>query len=360
MVKADAYGHGLLPVARALEGADGLAVARLQEALALRSAGIKNRIVLMSTLLDAAALAVCSEREIDVTAHDEVAVSSILSEAMGKPLRVWLELDSGMHRTGLDPDAFVAADRRLAGNPRVLELIHMTHFSSAGPKSITMDEQLARFWACHAASSDAVVSLANSAALLTRADTHADWVRPGLMLYGINPLPSEGSWPLRAAMTLRARVIAVREIGTGESVGYSEGWRSARPSYIATVGIGYGDGYPRHTPSGTPVWIHGQLAPLVGHVSMDSLTVDATDCEHVVVGDEVTLWGPGLPAATIAECAKTIAYELLASIQPRVSREYTESEQGSVLRGDGRLNGCDLPETKGVPLEQIQAELGFE
>src|ERR1700730_14532696 len=135
MIKADAYGHGLLPVAGALDAADGFAVARLQEALALRSAGVAKRIVLMGTLLDAADLAVCSEQHIDITAHDQHSVSSIVSNVQAMPLRVWLKLDSGMHRIGLSPDEFLAADRLLSGHPRVLELIHMTHFSSAGHRS---------------------------------------------------------------------------------------------------------------------------------------------------------------------------------------------------------------------------------
>lgn len=183
MVKADAYGHGLLPVAAALDAADGFAVARLQEALALRSAGIAKRIVLLGTLLDAADLVVCSERHIDVTAHDESSVSSIVSHVKGMPLRVWLKLDSGMHRIGLNLDDFVAADRLLSGHSGVLELIHMSHFSSPGHGSTTvMEQQVSRFWACHKASSPAMVSLANSAALIAIPETHADWVRPGIML----------------------------------------------------------------------------------------------------------------------------------------------------------------------------------
>jgi alanine racemase len=330
MVKADAYGHGLLPVAEALNAADGLAVARLQEALALRGAGTAKRIVLLGTLLHTEDLKVCSEQHIDVTAHDESSVSSIVSHVERMPLRVWLKLDSGMHRIGLKPDAFVAADRLLSRHPGVLELVHMTHFSSAGSEApAVVEQQLSQFWTCHKASSPAMVSLANSAALITKPETHADWVRPGIMLYGDNPLAARYPVPLRAAMTLRARIIAVRDIGVGESVGYNERWSSARPSRIATVGIGYGDGYPRHAPNGTPVLIDGGLASLVGQVSMDSLTVDVTDCEHVAVGNVATLWGPELPAATIAEWANTISYELFTSLQQRVSREYTGSNEDS-------------------------------
>jgi alanine racemase len=324
MVKADAYGHGLLATARAFNAADGLAVARLQEAVLLRGFGIEQRILLLGTLLDEADLALCSQQLIDVTAHDRSSVASIAAQAGRTPLRVWLKLDCGMHRVGLNPDAFVEADRVLSGHPGILELIHITHFSSATETATrVMEQQIGCFWACHMASSKAKVSLANSAALIARPETRADWVRPGIMLYGDNPFGPRHPVPLRAAMTLRAHIIAVREIGAGESVGYNGRWTSARQSRIATIGIGYGDGYPRHARNGTPVWINGQLAPLVGQVSMDSLTVDATDCRHMAAGDEATLWGPELAASVVAEYANTIPYELFTSLQRRVGREYT-------------------------------------
>lgn len=323
MVKADAYGHGLQRVARALTAADGFAVARLEEALLLRQSGIQQRILLLATLLDAADLALCSEQHIDVTAHDESSVACVAAQAQDTPLRVWLKLDSGMHRVGLLPDAFLRADRLLSSHPGILELIHMTHFSSAeDPKPGIMEQQISRFLRCHNASSKANVSLANSAALIANRETHADWVRPGIMLYGVNPLGADNRLSLRAAMTLCTRIIAIREIGPGESVGYCGCWTSTRVSRIGTLGIGYGDGYPRHARDGTPVWINEQVVPLVGRVSMDSLTVDLTDCGHLAVGDEAVLWGPELPATTIAECANTISYELFTSIQGRVTREY--------------------------------------
>jgi alanine racemase len=323
MVKANAYGHGLIPIARALGSADGLAVARLQEALALRQAGIVQRILLLATLLNKEDFALCSQQNIDVTGHDRGSVTAILASAQRAPLRVWLKLDSGMHRVGLQPDAFIEADRLLSRHPGVRELVHMTHFSSAGDQNNTvMDRQLSCFWACHAANPSAPVSLANSAALLCRSETHADWVRPGIMLYGDNPVGARRPVPLRAAMTLCARLIAIRDIGIGEAVGYNSRWISGCPSRIGTVGIGYGDGYPRHAGNGTPVWVREQSVPLAGQVSMDSLAIDLTACGRVAVGDEVGLWGAELPAATIAEYAGTISYELFTSLTQRVEREY--------------------------------------
>jgi len=326
MVKADAYGHGLLPVARTLNVADGLAVARLQEALQLRNAGITQRILLLGTLLDKQDLAACSRHNIDVTAHDQVSVSSIVEQARLTPLRVWLELDSGMHRLGLNANAFIEADRILSAHSGILDLIHMTHFSSADAEAPeVMETQLSLFWACHNASSNALVSLANSAALIANCSTRADWVRPGVMLYGDNPVAAQHNLPLRSAMTVRARVIAVRDLEAGESVGYNSGWMTARTSRIGTVGIGYGDGYPRQAGNGTPVWIKGTLVPLVGQVSMDSLTIDLTDHAGISVGDEAVLWGQELSAATVAKCANTISYHLFASLTQRVRREYSSS-----------------------------------
>ena len=328
MVKADAYGHGLVPAAKALDSADGFAVARLHEALTLRETGVSHRVLLLSTLLDASELALCSELKIDVTAHDPASVELIAAQAERLPLRVWLKLDSGMHRMGLSPRQFVEADQVLRSKAGVLELTHMTHFSCADNTATSVtDQQLACFSDSREAGSRIKASLANSAALISRPDTHADWVRPGIMLYGINPFGASRPLPLLPAMTLKARIVAIREIPPGEHVGYNSRWLSLRASRIGTVGVGYGDGYPRHAGNGTPVLVNGVQAPLVGQVSMDSLTVDLTDIEQVDVGDEVTLWGSGLSAAVVAEFSNTIAYELFTSVNQRVSREYFEPQR---------------------------------
>jgi alanine racemase len=323
MVKSDAYGHGLVPAAKALHEADGLAVARLEEALALRDAGIARRLLLLGTLLDAADLALCSRRDIDVTAHDATSVAAIAAALREHPLRVWIKLDSGMHRVGLDPEAFIAADRLLRSLPGAGEVTHMTHFSSADdPDHTVLDAQLACFSACRRRLPAARASIANSAALIRRPETHLDWVRPGIMLYGGRPLPAQPV-ALRPAMTLAARVLAVRSLGPGQPVGYNGRWISARASRVATIGIGYGDGYPRQARNGTPVLVNGCRAPLAGTVSMDSLCVDVTDCGAVAAGDEAILWGPTLPAALVAEHSATIDYALFTALGRRVGREYT-------------------------------------
>lgn len=328
MVKADAYGHGLVPVAKALSRADGLGVARFQEAWRLRQAGITQRIVVLGTLLDDPSLKACSSLRIDVVAHDKISVERIAASAAQHPLRVWLKLDSGMHRLGLSPSAFLDADRLLRSRHGITELVHMTHFASADATDPTaMDRQIACFRSCHSANDAAAASLANSAALIRRSDIQADWVRPGIMLYGVNPLVGTAV-PIRSVMTLLSRVIAIREVRAGESVGYWGAWTASQTSQIATLGIGYGDGYPRHAGNGTPVWIGGHVASLVGRVSMDSLAVDVTGCKSLAVGQEAVLWGPQLASCEVANYADTSSYALFASLGQRVDREYCDPIAG--------------------------------
>lgn len=325
MVKADAYGHGLIQVAKALRAADGLAVARLDEALQLRRAGIGQRILLLGTLLDRDDLTLCSAQNIDVTAHDIDTVQRIVDNAQRAPLRVWLKLDSGMHRLGLDPEEFGQADRLLRAAPGIVELLHLTHMSSADDLAApATDAQLAAFRAARRPDDSSAASIANSATIIARAGAGSSWVRPGIMLYGENPLAESHPLPLQPVMTLRTYVLALHELPAGAAVGYNGTWTTARPSTIATLGIGYGDGYPRHARSGTPVWINDACAPLVGRVSMDSITVDVTECGRVAVGDEAQLWGPQLSASDVAKFAGTISYELFTSITARVPRVYID------------------------------------
>ena len=338
MVKCDAYGHGLLPVAKALSEADGLAVARLKDALALRASGVEQRILLVGTLLDGAELATCSRLDIDVTAYDEHSVSTIVSQARRTPLTVWLELDSGMRRLGLDVENFVLASKELSRHAGIRELVHSSHFSHADEEDDSETRtQLSLVAQCRARIDEAIaLSVANSAALLRSDDFHADWVRPGIMLYGDNPVGMLKPLELRTAMTLRSKVIAIRTLKAGDSVGYGGNWTAERPSRIATVGLGYGDGYPRHAPNGTPVWVNGRCALLAGRVSMDSLTIDVTDIEGCGVGDDVVLWGSELPVASVAKYAGTISYELLTSAGRRVRREYS----GSITRYEHERTRC--------------------
>jgi alanine racemase len=327
MIKADGYGHGLLPTARALADADGFAVARLNEALQLRDAGSKQRIMLLGTLLDSDDLRLCAAQNIDVTAHDTESAAHIAAMSSQCPLRVWLELDSGMHRLGLAPAEFETANRLLSKNPNILELLHWTHFSDAEDLLTDInDRQLAILHAARV-QHDSPVSIANSASIIARPDTHETWVRPGIMLYGINPLAATHAQSLQAAMILHANVIAIRRIEKNEAVGYNRTWVAPCDSVIATIGIGYGDGYPRHARNGTPVWLNGRCVPLVGRVSMDSITVDITDYPEVSVGDEAELWGAHLSAQIVAQYADTISYELFTGVTNRVDRIYLHEEK---------------------------------
>lgn len=319
MIKADGYGHGLLATARAVAAADGLAVARLEEALQLRHAGIRQRVLLLGTWLDQHDLEVCCRQAFDVVIHDEASAQLVLARNdWPGSLRIWLKLDSGMHRLGLPPDSFQRVREQLRRHPQVSELVEMMHFSCADePASDETGRQLRCFNAVHDPALPA--SVANSAALIRLPECRTGWVRPGIMLYGDNPLPGTDV-DLRPAMRFTARVLAVREIGPGEAVGYGVSWRAGRASRIATVGVGYGDGYPRHAASGTPVRIGGRRAPLAGRVSMDSITVDVTDIPPVAVGDVAELWGEQQPVAEVADYAGTISYELLTGVNARVPR----------------------------------------
>lgn len=326
VIKADAYGHGLVEVARALSSADGLAVARLEEALALRDAGIEQRLLLLSGYIDESSLSTCAARRVDIVVHTETLVNLLCDSNLPQSVNVWLKHNSGMHRLGLDHEEFRRAYDALAQSPNVDEIILMTHFSGADESDSSNTEQQLKAFTNASADIAAPVSLANSAAIIQHQQIQGEWVRPGIMLYGANPLTGhkETQYPceLRPAMSLKARVVAVRRIGCGEGVGYNNRWRSERDSVIATVSIGYGDGYPRHAKNGTPVIVNGQRASLVGTVSMDLITIDITDCGAVELGDQVELWGEQLAVEEVAEWADTISYELFTSISKRVPRRY--------------------------------------
>jgi alanine racemase len=326
VIKADAYGHGITEVANTLSSADGLAVARIEEALELRKTGIKLRLLLLGSYLTAKTLALCSEHSIDVVVHTPDGVNTLLSTPLSSKINVWLKLDSGMHRLGMHIDSFIESHRKLNDCRHVHEIIHMSHFSDAEQPHGQSNEQLSVFERA-TRSFDAPVSLANSAAIIRLPDTHRDWIRPGIVLYGVNPVPDSNirsELLLQQAMTLSAKVIAINHLPPGEGVGYNSSWHSEQNSIIATVGIGYGDGYPRHAKNGTPVLINGERALLVGTVSMDLITVDITHCQSVNIGDDVILWSNDLKAEEVAPYCATIAYELFTSITKRVPRIYIQ------------------------------------
>lgn len=322
VIKANAYGHGLLAVANALEGADGLAVARLDEALALREAGNQQRILLLGSCLSDPEFQLCAQHQLDIETHSLAMAQQLAGLSLNTKINCWLKMDTGMHRLGLAPREYLEAKQLLEGSSNVAELILMSHFSSSDDNDKHRCQQQTRLFMEAIAGSDAPTSLANSAAIIQHPDSHGDWIRPGIMLYGANPLPQAGPPPLHPAMTLTATVLAIREVPAGDAVGYNANWTASQATRVATIGIGYGDGYPRHARNGTPVLIRGQRAALIGRVSMDMISVDLSDCDGIEVGDEATLWGKQLPVEEIAECAETISYELFTGVTDRVCKQY--------------------------------------
>ena len=322
VVKANAYGHGLLATASALSNADAFAVARLDEAITLREAGLTRRIVLLEGVLDAQQLAQAAQHSLDLVVHQELQIALLQAYRGPQRFALWLKVDTGMNRLGFRPREFALAWQRLSAlKPAQLRV--MTHLACADEADgAATAEQLARL-APLVAQLDVELSIANSAAILAQPKTHAAWVRPGLALYGVSPFEGRlgTQLGLRPAMTLQSTVIALRELERGERAGYGGRWQATRASRLAIIAAGYGDGLLRSLPCGAPVWIGSQRAPLAGRVSMDMIAVDITDLPPVAVGDPVEIWGPHLPVEELARAAQTIPYELLCAVSQRVPIE---------------------------------------
>jgi len=324
VVKADAYGHGAARVARALDEADAFAVARIEEGAQLRACGVEKPILALSGVSGDVELARAEELNLDLVVHHESQVALLARARLARPLGVWLKVNTGMHRLGFDPASLSDAWRRLESSASVASPMRlMTHLARADERGhAATGEQIARFWALAEAGS-AETSLANSAGVLGWPESHGDWVRPGIMLYGISPFVggrAEGEG-LRPVMTLMSRLVAVNRLREGQAVGYGGTWVAPEDMPVGAVAIGYGDGYPRHAPSGTPVLVNGRRAALIGRVSMDLLSVDLRAQPAAQPGDPVTLWGRGLPAEEVAAHVGSIAYELVTRVAPRVVRE---------------------------------------
>jgi len=323
VIKANAYGHGLIAVARALRSADSFAVARVDEGLTLRKAGIDTPTVLLEGVFDREQLEAAAHARFELVVHTREQIELLRAGAAGIRFKVWLKLDSGMNRLGFKGAAFDAALAALNELPAVQAPVNLfTHLASAdAPERPATAGQLARF-AAATASLPGERSIVNSAGMLSYPEAQADWVRPGLLLYGVSPFAGSigADFALRPAMTLRSQVIAIKQLEVGEQVGYGGDWTAARPTRLAVAAIGYGDGYPRNLASGAPVLVNRERAPLAGRVSMDMIGIDVTDLARApVLGDPVILWGAGLPVEEIAVWADTIPYELLCGISQRVA-----------------------------------------
>ncbi|MGE6993220.1 alanine racemase [Pseudomonas sp. NPDC047961] len=327
VVKANAYGHGSPAAVECLRDlADGFAVASLEEAEQVRSVDSSARLLLLEGCFEPSEYVAAAELGLDVAVQGEAQLDALLAAHIERPLNLWLKLDSGMHRLGFSADALRCAHARLQGATQVAELNLMSHFACADERGHPLNEaQLEQFTGLLDLEFDNR-SFANSAAVLTMSAAHMDWLRPGIMLYGASPFAelSAKTLGLKPVMTLTASIIAIREVPSGESVGYGASWVAQRPSRIATVSCGYADGYPRTAPPGTCVAIRGQRVPLAGRVSMDMLAVDVTDLPAASLGDAVQLWGNEIPIDELAQACGTIGYELLTKVTQRVPRRYIE------------------------------------
>lgn len=323
MVKANAYGCGLASILHVLEGhVDAFGVACLEEAMAVRELGSRTACVLFQGIFRAEELKYVSHYGFDLVVHHEDQLKWILETPLKSKINVWVKVDTGMHRLGFQPEDIAKAIASLKGCPWVTEELGlMTHLACADEPSNPMNQrQLEAFNGIHLPGLNLIRSIANSAAILSLPETHADVVRPGIMLYGVSPFVNQTGRELGLVPVLRlvSEVSAIHQLPVDARVGYGGTWQALRPSTVAVVPVGYGDGYPRHIKPNTPTFINGVIAPIVGRVSMDMLSIDITDCLNVHVGDAVELWGQHIPVETIAKQAGTIAYELICQTSQRV------------------------------------------
>jgi alanine racemase len=326
VIKANGYGHGLLRIAEALQNVDAFAVARVDEGVRLRKAGIKHRIAVLEGFTCVEELDELLNYRLDAVVHSFVQLEILERRKEQGVCAIWLKLDTGMNRLGFKPKEFNAVFQRLNRCSIIRQPISlMTHLANADDKQdATTLKQISLFNDTLAAlsglESSNERSIANSAGILAWKEALADWVRPGVMLYGISPFPdSTGErLGLKPIMGLHSRLIAVKPIATGDKVGYSGTWVCEKPTTLGVVAIGYGDGYPRYAKAGTPLLVNGQRVPLIGRVSMDMITVDLETQPHAKPGDPVTLWGDGLAVEEIALCADTIPYTLVCGVTQRV------------------------------------------
>ena len=327
VIKANAYGHGMLRTARALAEADAFAVARVEEGVALRRAGIETPVLVLGGFFDKEELCVASECRLQLAIHQAGQLQQLQQAALSHPVGCWLKVDSGMHRLGFPvsqaAEAFGQLQKCRSVAPPVRLMTHLANADDLADNSCS--SQLQAFLPL-ARDLDAEHSIANSAGTLGWPGARGDWVRPGIMLYGSSPFLNSRAqdYGLRPVMTLQSKLMAVNHYPKGAPVGYGGSWRCPEAMPVGVVAIGYGDGYPRHAPAGTPVLVNGRRVPLAGRVSMDMVCVDLRTQPAARVGDPVELWGKGLPAEEIAEAAGTISYELFCGVGTRV--EFDEQD----------------------------------
>lgn len=334
VIKANAYGHGLLPVAEALHGADIFGVTDLDEAEQLSDGGTAKPILILQGIIDRREIARIALQGFQVVIHriEQLAwLEEVLASlSLPAPLTFWLKLDSGMGRLGIVPEEFSAACRKLQAKPWCKQVVLMTHFANASlPGSQLNHSQIACFKQLHEELRYVphATSVAASAALLAL-DTQADWIRPGIMLYGSSPFAwndaarRREAFELLTVMTLEARLIHIAEHNTGDNIGYNSQFICPHPMRVGIVSCGYADGYPSNTPNGAPVAIHGRRTTTVGRVSMDMLAIDLSAVPEAQPGALVELWGSTVSLDEVAAHTGILSYNLTCSVTARVQRVY--------------------------------------
>jgi len=321
VVKADGYGHGLERVARALADADAFGVASIADGERIRAIGLRNRVVVLSGIDEAEDLAAMRRLSLEPVVHHDSQLALMAADPDCGPMSIWLKIDTGMHRLGFAPERVAEVHARLRAMPQVGDRIQlMTHFARSDEFDVAATSDQIDAFANGTKRLPGERSMANSAAILGWPAAHADWVRAGGVLYGVSAVAGThgGDFGFEPAMTLRARLIAINTVRKGDSIGYGGAWTCPEDMPVGVVAIGYGDGYPRLASAGMPVLLNSGRASIVGRVSMDLITLDLRGHPDARVGDQVTLWGRGLPVEDIGQRAGTIGYELICGMTRRV------------------------------------------
>lgn len=321
VIKADAYGHGIVRVAQTLKDADAFGVACMEEAEELRKADITHSIVLLEGQHKAIDLKRIAELQLDVVIHHENQVESLEQANLNQSIQVWLKIDTGMHRLGVPLDRANELLKRLENCPNVKRPLRlMTHFAAANEIDNPLTQKQMESFDQFCKELDYAKTLANSAAVINFAETHAEWIRPGLMLYGVSPMKESiaSAYGLKPVMTLESEIISIQNLRKDDPVGYGATWRCPEDMPVGVVAAGYGDGFPRHAKSGTPILVNDVRCSLIGRASMDMLTVDLRNQPNAKIGDRVVLWGESLPIEEVAQHADTIPYQLLCGVHKRL------------------------------------------
>jgi len=313
VLKANAYGHGMIEVARTLSQSDGFSVLTLTEAIELREFGFNQEILMLEGFFEAYEVSIAAQLDIGITLHNEVQLNLILDEKPKKPINIHLKVNTGMNRLGFLPEEVPGILKAINGSPYIGKIILMTHFANAD-EGVGIASQMKVF--NNIKYQQLERSVANSAALIRYPESRLEWVRPGIMLYGASPFEDTPVKELDLApvMTLKSKIIAIQSIKKGESVGYGSSFLAKTPMKIGVVACGYADGYPRHAVTGTPVMVNNIMTSTIGRVSMDMLYVDITQLKSVSIGNDVELWGKNVPVDSVAQKSGTVGYELLCSI----------------------------------------------